>query len=208
MKANRCVWLCVGGALWLGCGDAYKPPNNTVIIDENNQMGPPAGSEDVAVGFPSGPLLEGGSPVTVTVALKRPPSATVRIDVFSSNEAAGTVSPASLTFNVTGTVATVTFSGFLPDGNYKATLLASGVGGGITDLSGNRLAANRVDDFFFLQGDINHDREVGAGDFNLLATNFGLGGRTFAQGDLDLDGVVGPGDFNILATKFGTILAP
>jgi hypothetical protein len=117
----------------------------------------------------------------------------------------GAINPTSLTFNAAGTVATVTFTN-LPNGDFTATLLASGAGGGITDLSGNRLAANRTDNFFFVKGDANHDRKVDGGDFNLLASNFGLLNRTYAQGDFDGDGDVDGGDFNILATAFGTII--
>jgi hypothetical protein len=118
----------------------------------------------------------------------------------------GNIAPSTLVFNAAGTTATITFPGLLPDGDFTATLLSGGAGGGILDLSGNGLAANQVDNFYFLQGDINHDRQVGPGDFNILATNFGFTGKTFSQGDLTGDGVVGPGDFNILATKFGTTI--
>jgi hypothetical protein len=60
--------------------------------------------------------------------------------------------------------------------------------------------------FFVLKGDVNRNRSVGPEDFNLLASNFGLTGRTYGQGDLDGDGSVGPGDFNILASNFGHAL--
>jgi hypothetical protein len=94
--------------------------------------------------------------------------------------------------------------GTLTDGNYFATLLPDH----ITDTAGHPLANGRTLDFFSLAGDANHDRTVGPGDFNLLATNFGKTGQPWANGDFDHDGVVGPSDFNILATRFGTTLAP
>ena len=93
-----CVAGLIGLVSGVACGDGYTPPDNTVIIEDNNQMGEPAGSAEVLVGFPSGPLLEGGAAVTVSVSLKRAPTAPVTIALSSSDDAAGTVSPASLTF--------------------------------------------------------------------------------------------------------------
>jgi alpha-tubulin suppressor-like RCC1 family protein len=87
--------------LALSCSDGYTPPD-AVIIGENNMTGPPAGSAEVAVGAPSGALLEGGAPVTVTVSLRLAPMAPVTIALSSSNEAAGTVSPKTLTFDTMG----------------------------------------------------------------------------------------------------------
>lgn len=57
-----------------------------------------------------------------------------------------------------------------------------------------------------LNGDADFDGQVGPGDFNLLATNFGKTGEKWSQGDFDFDGVVGPGDFNLLASNFGRSL--
>jgi autotransporter-associated beta strand protein len=54
-----------------------------------------------------------------------------------------------------------------------------------------------------LPGDVNLDKVVDGGDFNLLATNFGKTGQTWATADLDGDGLVGAGDFNLLASTFG-----
>jgi hypothetical protein len=102
---------------------------------------------------------------------------------------------------------TVTFAasgGALPDGNYRATLSRSDV----FDTNGNLLAADAVVDFFVLAGDADHDRTVGPGDFNILASHFGQTSQTWATGDFDYDGTVGPGDFNLLASRFGITLAP
>jgi hypothetical protein len=103
-----------------------------------------------------------------------------------------------------GNVATFEpFSGAkLTDGNYRITLVPAG----IADLSGNALAAGRTLDTYVLGGDIDRDRTVGPGDFNILASHFGQSGQTWSTGDLDGDGTVGPGDFNILASAFGTTL--
>jgi hypothetical protein len=95
------------------------------------------------------------------------------------------------------------FGGVLPDGNYRATLLAAG----ITNASGTALAANHVFNVFFLNGDANHDGRVNLGDFNILAANFGQSNRDFAQGDFTNDAVVNLADFNLLAGRFGEVLA-
>lgn len=92
--------------------------------------------------------------------------------------------------------------GVLPDGEYRATLLAAG----ITDPGGQPLPADYVLDFFFLNGDANHDGFVNLSDFNILAANFGQSPRTFSQGDFSYDGLVNLNDFNILAARFGILL--
>ena len=96
------------------------------------------------------------------------------------------------------------FSGVLPDGNYRATLLAAG----ITNAGGTSLAADHVFNFFFLNGDANHDGNVNLSDFNILAANFGQSPRDFTQGDFNYDTVVNLSDFNILASRFGQMLGP
>ena len=93
--------------------------------------------------------------------------------------------------------------GILPDGNYSGSILA-----GLPDFFGNPLPADHVFDFFFLNGDANHDAVVNLLDFNRLAANFGQTNRTFSQGDFNYDGVVNLLDFNLLAARFGTSLSP
>jgi hypothetical protein len=90
----------------------------------------------------------------------------------------------------------------LTDGDYAATLLASGV----TDIAGNALAANHALGFFFLNGDANRDRRGNLEDFNIVAANFGQSPRNFSQGDFNYDTIVNLADFNILASRFGTAL--
>jgi hypothetical protein len=103
---------------------------------------------------------------------------------------------------------TVTFhfaAGVLPDGNYRATLLAAGV----ANAAGVPLAADYVLNFFVLAGDINRDRSVNGTDFAILAANFGRTGQPYAAGDVNGDGFVNGTDFAILAGNFGkTIPAP
>jgi hypothetical protein len=112
----------------------------------------------------------------------------------------------AISYDMAANVATFTFPNFtnavLPDGNYKLTVDA----GDITDLFGNGNQTEHALDFFFLQGDANHDRRVNLADFNILAINFGQGGRVFSQADFNYDGQVNLQDFNILATAFGNVL--
>jgi hypothetical protein len=120
-----------------------------------------------------------------------------------------TIPSSDLSLSYDAATNTATFSyvpgnGALPDGNYRATLLASG----ITNPDGTPLAANHVFEFFFLRGDANHDGRVNLQDFNILATNFGQSPRDFTQGDFNYDSVVNLQDFNILAIQFGRILGP
>jgi hypothetical protein len=116
----------------------------------------------------------------------------------------------SVSYNLATNTATFSYiggggqTGVLLDGNYRATLIASG----ITIPNGNPLPADYVFDFFFLRGDTNHDGQVNLADFNILASNFGQSPRTFSQGDFNYDGIVNLADFNILASRFGTGLSP
>ena len=83
------------------------------------------------------------------------------------------------TFSYTGNASGIT--GVLADGNYRATLIASGI--------------------------TNHDGRVNLADFNRLAANFGQSPRDFSQGDFTYDTVVNLADFNVLAGRFGAVLA-
>jgi hypothetical protein len=135
-------------------------------------------------------------------------------DIVLENLTTGQTIPSSqLTLSYDGGTNTATFSytgngsgitGVLPDGNYRATLLAAG----ITNPGGTPLAANHVFNFFFLRGDANHDATVNLLDFNILASNFGQSPRNFSQGDFNYDTVVNLLDFNILAGRFGVALSP
>ena len=53
-----------------------------------------------------------------------------------------------------------------------------------------------------IPGDDNFDGKVNALDFNILAINYGTGGKSLETGDFNGDGTVGSADFNILATHF------
>jgi hypothetical protein len=93
-------------------------------------------------------------------------------------------------------------AGVLPDGNYRATLLAAGIAGTAA------MAANHVFDFFVLAGDADHDRDIDVNDLGILASNWQQSPRTFAQGDFDYSGTVDVNDLGILASHWQATLAP
>jgi agmatine/peptidylarginine deiminase len=116
----------------------------------------------------------------------------------------------NLSYNAGTNTATFTYTGageaiagVLPDGNYRATLLAVG----ITNAGGTPLPADHVFNFFFLNGDADRDGRVNLNDFNVLAANFGQNGTDFTRADFDFDGVTNLNDFNVLAGRFGVVLA-
>jgi hypothetical protein len=111
--------------------------------------------------------------------------------------------PASVSYDAGTDTATFHFGLILADGDYIATLAA----GNVEDDLGNSMADDAVLPFFVYQADADHDRTVDTVDFNLLAANFGLGGRTFGQGDFNYDSQVDTVDFNLLAGKFGQTLS-
>ena len=101
-----------------------------------------------------------------------------------------------------GSTANFTFPGFtggiLPDGNYHATLSASG----IRDLAGNHPAASPTLDFFVFAGDANHDRSVEFADLVAVAQNYGkTGGTTWSLGDFNHDQNVDFADLVTVAQK-------
>ncbi|HQY87530.1 MAG TPA: hypothetical protein PK402_02655, partial [Tepidisphaeraceae bacterium] len=115
----------------------------------------------------------------------------------------------SVSYNADFNRATFTFPGYtngvLPDGNYRATLVADG----INDPSGNDLAGgDDVSEFFFLNGDVNRDRFVDFNDLLVVAQNYGVSGRTFTQGNVNysVGGLVDFNDVLIIAQKYGVEL--
>jgi hypothetical protein len=114
-----------------------------------------------------------------------------------------TVAPSGLSYDAQTNTATFTFSSALPDGRFRARLIASGISG-----PGGQLPADHLFEFTFLRGDANGDGRVNLNDFNILAANFGQSPRDFAQGDFDYSGTVNLNDFNILASRFGAVVSP
>jgi hypothetical protein len=117
-----------------------------------------------------------------------------------------TVAAVPFTLSYSGALAkaTLTFSGALPDANFRLRVIASG----IVDNAGNVMLSDATTDFFFLAADATRNRSVGSEDFNILATNFGASGKVFSQGNFSYDapGNVDSADFNILASQFGKTL--
>jgi hypothetical protein len=114
-----------------------------------------------------------------------------------------TIAPNGINYDATSNTATFLFSTPLPDGRFRARLIASGIIG-----AGGQLPADHLFEFTFLRGDANGDGRVNLDDFNVLATNFGQSPRDFTQGDFNYNGAVNLDDFNLLASRFGTVLAP
>jgi len=111
-----------------------------------------------------------------------------------------TFAPSGINYDAASNTATFLFGTPLPDGRFRARLIASGIGG-----SGGQLPADHFFEFVFLRGDADHDGDVDSDDFNILALNFGFSGRNFAQGNFNYDpaGLVNSDDFNLLAVNFG-----
>ncbi len=98
----------------------------------------------------------------------------------------------------------------LEDANYRASISSQDVADGTISQPEEMLPGDAVHDFFVLSADANHDRVVNLLDFNALAANFGLAGRTFSQANFNYsaDGLVNLQDFNILGAQFGASVPP
>jgi hypothetical protein len=114
-----------------------------------------------------------------------------------------TVVPHAVSYNAATNTATFTFNAPIPDGRYRARLIASGISG-----PGGQLPGDHLFEFTFLRGDANGDGRVNLTDFNILAQNFGQSPRDFTQGDFNYDNAVTLTDFNLLAARFGVIVGP
>jgi hypothetical protein len=114
----------------------------------------------------------------------------------------GAIAPSALAFDQLTLTAIFSFAAPLPDGDYTATLKASG----FTDLTGQRLAADYSLGFFTLIGDANRDRSVDFADLLILAQNYGASGLDFDGGnfDYDPDGNVDFADLLLLAQRYGS----
>ena len=187
------------------------------VVDVDDATGNSALLLDAAAQSPPGPrvtsaVFQFAAPHTLRFEFSRDVSPSLaREDLQLDNLTTGSrvESSAMLLQQHPGNAATFTFpglpGGFLPNGNYRATLLATAV----TDSAGTPLAQDHVIEFFVLNGDINRDRKVDSADFVTLASNFGKTGMTYAQGDLNGNGRVDSGDFVLLAANFGrTVPAP
>ncbi len=111
------------------------------------------------------------------------------------------------TFTATFTLTDVTnpalgISGVLANGNYRAAIAYDDV----TNSSNQTMASDVIFDTYYLCADFNRDRVVNSLDFNILISNFGQSGMTFAQGDANYDGTVNGLDYNILSGHFSSVI--
>ena len=124
-------------------------------------------------------------------------------DVVIKNLSTNTqFNPTTLAYNFQTNTATFDLPPNLPDANYTATVLHSGV----KDLAGNTVSADYAQNFFILTGDLNGDRRVSIADFITLAANFGKSPATWSDGDLNYDNAVTISDFIDLSSHFGQTL--
>jgi hypothetical protein len=125
-----------------------------------------------------------------------------------TNGVAPTISVTTTTVN-NKTVATLTFSGAgvfagsLADGLYELRVVAARVAD--AGNSSVTMAADRVETFHRLFGDIDGDRDVDAMDFNFFRLAYGHAGIT-SPFDVDGDGDVDAADFGQFFNRFGRIL--
>ena len=111
----------------------------------------------------------------------------------------------AFSLKITGNLATATTASWvplstLPDGHYRARVVAKG----IADPSNNTIASDTVRDFFILAGDADHDGTIGFSDLVAVAQNYGKTTNvTFAQGDFNYDGAVNFADLVVVAQKYG-----
>jgi hypothetical protein len=116
----------------------------------------------------------------------------------------GVIAVGDPTYDIYSNTVTFPIPGILADGNYKATLTASGV----TNTLNMPITANEEVNFFWLKGDLNRDRTVSISDFIDLASKFNSPATKWSDGDLNYDGTVSIADFIDLAANFNKTLAP
>lgn len=186
--------------LSISTDDAYDvsalSPSTTLAIRDNDVVGGPVVSSSAFV-YDSGP------PQRVRFTFSQDVAGSVGADDFSISGASGPV-PFSFAYDNVSNTATLSFTGVLPDGDYTARAIASGIANG----SGIPMPADSVLDFFVLRGDANRDRVINITDLGILATNWQQSPRTFSQGDFNDDGTVDITDLGILATNWQKELAP
>ncbi|HEX3357679.1 MAG TPA: DUF1349 domain-containing protein, partial [Tepidisphaeraceae bacterium] len=103
--------------------------------------------------------------------------------------------PGPVAFGDNGTTtASSTTATFTQPGTYTFQVAVTDPG----DLSTSSMLT-----FINVIGDANRDDIVNITDFNALAANFGMNGRTWSQGDFNGDGIVNLLDLNAIATNFG-----
>jgi hypothetical protein len=93
---------------------------------------------------------------------------------------------------------TVTFPGYLygalPNGQYRATILAAGV----FDPAGNAMTQNHERNFSFLMGDADGNGVIDFDDYALIDNGFLNGLTGYTNGDFNYDGVIDFDDYAII----------
>ncbi|MBI4326904.1 MAG: PKD domain-containing protein, partial [Chloroflexi bacterium] len=132
-------------------------------------------------------------------------------DLLLQNLSAETFIPAeqlALAYNRSTNQATLTFPGLpgqkLPDGNYRLTLIATG----ITDSGGKTLATDLWLEFHVLTGDVNGDRLTNDLDLYQAWRNQGKSGATALNDDLNGDGQVDAEDASAIRNNYLASLPP
>lgn len=145
------------------------------------------------------------SPNTVSFTFTQDVQASLDLnDVVVRNLATGIeISPISFVWNADTRTAIFSLPPDMSDGDYRATLGASG----ITNANGASLDADSTLDFFVMAADANHDRSINFADLVIVAQNYDGYPRTFVQGDLNRDGKVDFADLVMLAQRYDTTLA-
>jgi uncharacterized delta-60 repeat protein len=176
--------------------DAVAPNSVALVVRDNDVVGGPE--------VTSSEFLFETAPQRVTFRFNQDVAASVGANDFSVTGPSGGV-PFGFGYDNVSNTATLSFASILPDANYSARAIAAG----ITNGTGQPLAADEELPFFFLAGDANRDRVVDVSDLGILATNWQQSPRTFSQADFSYDGVVDVTDLGILATNWQkTLPAP
>lgn len=113
-------------------------------------------------------------------------------------------------FNI-GSVNNTTPGNFLPTWNNSgANFFSSRNDGATAEYSGNLGGHGEITFVGALDGDINLDGFVGAGDLDILLANWGdvVGASALTSGDLSGDGVVGQADLDIVQANWGNGALP
>jgi hypothetical protein len=202
------------GGFAIAASTAGLPPGTYTYYaqphDIDNHLGPPASTTNTVV-IGAAPAVTASQfrfdtlPQRLTFAFNQNVGPSLGLDDIVVQQLPGgpTVTPSAVSFDPATNTATFSFTTAIPDGRYRATLLASGVSG-----PGGNLPADHTFEFTFLRGDADGDGRVNLNDFNILAANFGQSPRDFTQGDFNYDTIVNLNDFNLLASRFGVTLAP
>lgn len=111
-----------------------------------------------------------------------------------------------------GSTRTFSFDSVLPAGNYEAVLLADRVTANGDPLDGNGNGTggdDYVTRFFFLPGDLDHNRRVDGDDFWWIDSSFSNPTLGYHLGDLNYDGRKNGDDYFVIDSAVGaSLLAP